>query len=225
VHGPLGPQAPLSEGEAVLIGLAVAVAILLPGTWQLIRHLQVMAHEGTHGIVGSLSGRTVAGIVLQGNADGGTEVLPPTGCGYLIAGFVGYLGPSAFGLGAARLIQFRQSVVMLWVILGLLAILLLSLTHSFGFVTVPLAGAGIYLLLTHTPRTTQEAASYAIAWMLLLAGPRRVTQVGLSSGDGDLLAERTSIPQLVWWALWMAGTLAALVIGARWILHPVAAPR
>jgi hypothetical protein len=114
---------------------------------------------------------------------------------------------------------------MLWVILGLLAILLLSLTHSFGVITVPLAGAGIYLLLTHTTRTTQEAASYAIAWMLLLAGPRRVAQVGLSSDDGDLLAQRTSIPQLVWWALWMVGTLAALVIGARWILHPVAAPR
>jgi hypothetical protein len=24
----------------------------------------------------------------------------------------------------------------------------------------------------------------------------------------------------VWFALWLAGTLAAVVIGARWMLHP-----
>lgn len=219
----LGSQAPLSDTEAVLIGLAVAVAVILPGSWQLVRHLQVMAHEGAHGIIGSLSGRAVRGIALKGNGDGGTIVEPATGCGFLIAGFAGYLGPSAFGLGAARLIQFGRSVVVLWVILGLLAVLLLALTRSFGFITVPLTGAALFFLLTRTPRATQEVVSYAIAWMLLLAGPRRVAQVGLSSGDGGILKERTGLPRLAWWALWMAGTLGALVIGARWMLHPAAA--
>ena len=45
----------------------------------------------------------------------------------MVAAFVGYLGPSAFGLGAARFIQFGHIVAVLWVTMLLLGLLLIKL--------------------------------------------------------------------------------------------------
>ena len=106
-------QVPLSDTETVLIGLAVAVVVVIPATWRLTGHFHVMAHEGMHGTVGSLSGHRITGIELNDDATGSTGIFPSAGAGFLIAGFFGYLGSSLFGLGAARLIQFGHIVVVL----------------------------------------------------------------------------------------------------------------
>jgi len=212
-------QTPLSGTETVIIGLVVSIVVIPSATWELVRHMQVMAHEGMHGIVGSLS-RTVEWIELLPTAEGGTMIVPTSGTGYVVAAFVGYLGPSAFGLGAARFIQFGHIIAVLWIAMGFLALLLIMLKPSFGMITVPLAGFLIFLVLKHMSQTAQILAAYAITWLLLLSGVRRVVQVGADSGDADVLKDRTSIPRLVWFALWLAGTIAAVVIGARWMLHP-----
>lgn len=213
-------QTPLSGTETVLIGLVVSIVLVPSATWQLIQHFQVMAHEGTHGVVGSLSGRTVEWIELKSNADGGTRVVPTSGPGYLVAAFVGYLGPSAFGLGAARLIQYGHIIAVLWLSMLLLGLLLIRLKRSFGYVTVPLAGFLIFLVLKHASQTADILAAYVITWFLLLSGVRIVVQRNIDADDGGLLRDRTRIPRLVWFALWLAGTLAGVVIGARWMLHP-----
>jgi hypothetical protein len=54
-----GTQMPLSGTEAVLIGLVVSMVLIPSVTWRLVQHFQVMAHEGMHGVVGSLSGGKV----------------------------------------------------------------------------------------------------------------------------------------------------------------------
>jgi hypothetical protein len=213
-------QLPLSDTETVLIGLAVCAVVVIPATWQLTGHFHVMAHEGMHGTVGSLAGRKIGGIELKGDATGGTVVAPSTGAGFLIAGFFGYLGSSLFGLGAARLIQFGHIVVVLWLIMGLLGLLLIKLTWSFGFITVPLAGFLIFLVLKHTSQSAQIVTVYVITWFLLLSGVRGLVEDGLQASDAGILSGRTSIPRIVWFALWLAGTGAAVVIGARWMLHP-----
>jgi Peptidase M50B-like len=217
-------QVPLSDTETILIGLVVAAVVILSATWQLLGHFYVMAHEGMHGAVGSLSGRTVDWIRLNDDATGGTRLVPDSGPGYLVAGFVGYLGSSAFGLGAARLIQFGRIIVVLWLVMGLLGLLFIRLTRSFGFVTVPLAGFLIFLVLKHTSQTGQILAVYVITWFLLLSGVRGLVEDGINAGDAVLLRDSTSIPRLVWFALWLAGTVAAVVIGARWMLHPAVHP-
>jgi hypothetical protein len=218
-----GTQAPLPGTETVLIGVAVCLAVIPSASWRVVQHLQVMAHEGMHGITGSLS-RTVQGIELQPTAEGATLMGPGSGGGFVVAAFAGYLGPSAFGLGAARLIQFGHIVAVLWVTLLLLVLLLVMLRPSFGYVTVPLAGFLIFLVLERTPQAAQILAAYAIAWFLLLSGVRIVVQRGAGAGDAAILNGLTSVPRLVWFALWLAGTLAAVVIGARWMLHPVIRP-
>jgi hypothetical protein len=218
-----GTQTPLSGTETVLIGLVVSIVVIPSVTWRLVQHFQVMAHEGMHGVVGALS-RTVEWIELLPTAEGGTLILPPSGTGFGVAAFVGYLGPSALGLGAARFIQFGHIIAVLWVTLLLLALLLLKLKSSFGMVTVPLAGFLIFLVLKHTSQRDQILAVYAITWFLLLSGVRIVVQRGIVAGDAGILRDLTSIPRLVWFALWLAGTLAAVVIGARWMLHPAVHP-
>lgn len=144
----------------------------------------------------------------------------PAGSGFLVAAFAGYLGPSAFGLGAARFIQFGHIIAVLWVTMLLLALLLIRLKPSFGMVTVPLAGFLIFLVLKHMPLTAQILAAYAITWFLLLSGVRIVLQRGIAAVDAGILRDHTSIPRLVWFARWLAGTVAAVLIGARWMLHP-----
>jgi len=98
------------------------------------------------------------------------------------------------------------------------------LKPSFGFITVPLAGFLIFLVLRHTSHTAQIVAAYVIAWFLLLSGVRIVVQRNVNADDADVLKGGTSIPKLVWFVLWLAGTLAAVVIGARWMLHPAVHP-
>jgi hypothetical protein len=217
-------QVPLSGTETILIGLVVAVVVILSATWQLLGHFHVMAHEGMHAAVGSLSGGTVRGIAMNDRAEGETTVGFPSGGTHFAFQFFGYLGSSAFGLGAARLIQFGHIVVVLWLIMGLLALLLIKLTWSFGFVTVPLAGFLIFLILKHTSQTGQVLAVYVITWFLLLSGVRGLVEDGVNADDAGSLSDSTSIPRLVWYVLWLAGTAAAVLIGAKWMLHPAVHP-
>lgn len=218
-----GTQTTLSGSETILIGLVVCIVLIPSATWPLVQHFQVMAHEGMHGVVGSLS-RKVEWIELKEDATGGTRLVPPSGCGFLVAASVGYLGPSAFGLGAARLIQYGHIIDVLLLAMLFLGLLLIMLKPSFGYVTVPLAGFLIFLVLKHTSQTTQIVAAYAIAWFLLLSGVRIVVQRNVNADDAGVLKDGTSIPKLVWFVLWLAGTLAAVVIGARWMLHPAVHP-
>ena len=214
-------QVPLSDTETVLIGLAVAVVVLVSATWGLLQHFYVMAHEGMHGAVGSLSGGRVRSITMNDKAEGLTLVGFRSDGVHFPFVFFGYLGASLFGLGAARLIQFGHITVVLWLVMGLLALLLIRLQkRSFAYVTVPLAGFLIFLILKHTPQSAQILAAYVITWFLLLSGVRVVVDHGVNAGDARILSGSTSIPRLVFATLWLAGTVAAVVIGARWMLHP-----
>jgi hypothetical protein len=210
-------QTPLSGTETVLIGLVVLVVVVLSATWELLQHFPVMAHEGMHGIVTSLSGGRVVGIELKENGDGATTFSSGSP---LLVWLAGYPGPSAFGLGAARLIQFGHIIVVLWLTMFLLGLLLLMLKPSFGYVTVPLAGFLIFLVLKHMSKPAEILAAYGITWLLLLSAVRMVVVHGVNASDAGKLSDKTNIPRLIWSALWLAGTLAAVVIGARWMLHP-----
>ena len=97
-------QTPLPGPEAALIGLAALAVVMAQILWPLADHLNVMAHEGTHAITGSIVGFGIEGIEINPNADGQTSYRRPTlGPRRVVSSFVGYLGPSAFGLGAAKL--------------------------------------------------------------------------------------------------------------------------
>ena len=138
--------------------------------------------------------------------------------GTVAIGVVGYVGPSAFGLGAAKLIESGFILSVFWVALVLLAVLLLATRWSFAFVAVPAAGALAFFIAKFEPMHTQVIAAYGLAWLLLLSGVRTVVEHGLRAADARILRDVTRIPRLLWSLLWLAGSLAALVIGGRMLV-------
>jgi Peptidase M50B-like len=214
-------HAPLPGPAAAAVGLAAFGVVVTDVGWQVVRHGAVMAHEGAHAVADSLLGRQVDYIKLNFSAINSGGTWPKNEGGWparVIVAFVGYIGPSSFGLGAAKLIQLGYAVVVLWVTLFLLGILLLLLRWSFGLVTVTLAGGLVYIVGRYTPVSAQIVAAYAIAWLLLLSGVRGILVRGTQSDDGGKLRDLTLIPRFIWFLLWLGSTLAAVDIGGRWLL-------
>jgi hypothetical protein len=212
-------QSPLSGGEAVLIGLVMLAVVAFDVTWEVVRYIDTMAHEGAHAVISSLSGRGVQSVKIKPNGAG--ETRPARGGGTsstLAIGVVGYVGPSAFGLGAARLIQSGYILSMFWVAFILLAILLLAVRWSFAFVAVPLAGALAFVIAKFAPTHGQVIAAYATAWLLLLSGVRTIIEHGLDAIDAGILRSATGIPKLLWSLLWLAGSLGAVALGGRMLV-------
>lgn len=213
-------QAPLSGSAAAVIGLAALAVVVTSLGWRVIRHGTVMAHEGAHAIIGSLLLRKISGIELHRDATGGT-LMAEGGClGSILVSFAGYVGPSLFGLGAARLIQLGHAAAVLWLALVLLGLLLAVLNRSWGMVTVVVVGVLVYLMLRFTSPGARTVGSYGITWLLLLSGVRRVVEIGILSEDGVTLKGLTHLPRWLWFLLWLGATLAALVVGGRILLTP-----
>lgn len=212
-------QTPLSGGAAVLIGLVVLAIVAVEVTWAVVRYIGTMAHEGAHAVISSLSGRGVESIKIKPNGDAVTTTARGGGVSSTVAiGVVGYVGPSAFGLGAAKLIQSGFILSMFWVVLVLLAVLLLAVRWSFGLVAVPLAGALAFFIARFAPTQTQVIAAYVFVWLLLLSGVRTVLEHGLGAVDAGILRGATGIPRLIWSLLWLAGSLWALAIGGAMLV-------
>ena len=133
--------------------------------WQVARHGAVMAHEGAHALADSLLGRQVNWIALNLSAEQAGATMPKQEGGWssrVITAFVGYIGPSSFGLGATKLIELGYAVTALWLILFFLGLLLLLLRRSFGMLTVPLAVGLVFAIGHYTPVTAQVVAAYEI---------------------------------------------------------------
>jgi hypothetical protein len=214
IRGIFEVQRHLPGGTSLLLGVAALGTATLPGISVLTQHVNTMAHEGAHAVMGSALGARVTGVTLRGNGDGQTLLARAGGGGYVLAGVVGYLGPSAFGLGAAKLIQLGHMVAVLWLTLAALALLALAVRRNpFGLVTVTVTGLALYLAARYAPVGGQVAVAYGIAWFLLLSGLQVVLQHGRDAGDAIELRKRTRVPRGLWAGLWLAGSAGALILG------------
>ena len=211
-------QAPLTPTVAMLLGIAVLAIVVLPATWLVVRYVETMAHEGAHALVGSSAGGRIQGVRLKPNKDGETLVSSTGSAGDVITGAAGYLGSSAFGLGAAKLISVGHPVAVLWLSLLLLAILLALVRNPFGVFAVVVAGVVIYLIARYTAVGTETVVAYLITWFLLLSGLRMVLEHGSHAGDAVILARATHVPRVLWAGMWLVGTAAALIVGGMLLL-------
>jgi hypothetical protein len=215
-------QTPLPGPQAALIGLAALVVVNAESLWSIAKHFHVMAHEGMHAITGSMLGLQVRGVELRQNGDGVTYYRESVvGGGGVFTGFVGYLGPSAFGLAAAGLINLGLIIAVLWLALVFLVILLLKLLRSFGFFSVPAAIALFFVLFLYASVGLQVGMAYGMTWLLLLSGVRTAAKHGTGAGDALILKGMTHLPRWLWALLWLAGTLGAVYLG--WLLLVVRA--
>lgn len=212
-------RAHLPGVTAAVVGVVTFGVVLTEIGWRIIRHGTVMAHGGAHAVADTLLFRHVEYIELNWDATGGTLAKNQGGCLVsVIAAFVGYIGPSSFGLGAAKLIQLGYAVTVLWLTLFLLGLLLLMLRPSYGRVTVILTGLLIFAVLRYPPVPAQTVAAYAIAWLLLLSGVRGILVRRSGSGDSQNLRRLTWIPHVIWFLIWLAAALWAVAVGGSWLI-------
>jgi hypothetical protein len=169
----------------------------------------------------SMLGFPVLGVRLNPDATGETSYLArASGLRRVVTSFVGYLGPSAFGLGAAKLIGLGHIIAVLWLCVAFLVLLLLNLAPpSFGFISVPAAIAALCVLIRYGSAGLDVVMAYSVTWLLLLSGVRVAVQDGASAEDAATLRTITRLPRLLWALLWLVGTLEAVLIGGRILLH------
>ena len=207
---------PLSSGESVIIGLVTAAVVLVPLLGVPAAHFSGMTREGAHALLAVILGVTVAEILLDRHSGGKTSIVGE-GLRVVLVFLVGYLGPSLFGLVAAELISLGDPVTVLWLVVVLLVLVLFLLGRSFGLLSVPFAIAALYVILRYAHGRTEVIAAYAVAWLLLVSGVRTVIAHGMHSGATDNLRSRAHLPfsHGLWWLLWLAGTVAALLVGGK----------
>jgi hypothetical protein len=220
-HAPLPEtQAPLPGGEAALVGIAALVVMILPFGWALVDQFNAMAHEGAHAVAGSIMGFGIKSVKLDGESNGVTAYVhaPDTGSRRTLTRFVGYLGPSGFGLCAAKLIETGHVVAVLWIAIMLLVLLLFLIRKSFAILSVPAAIALLAVVIRHAHDGVEEVIVYGMTWLLLLSGVRVAVADGADADDAANLSRTTYIPRRIWALLWLAGTLLAVVIGGKWLV-------
>ena len=215
-----GTVAPLSGTEAALIGLAALAVVIIPFLWPLVEQFNVMAHEGAHALVAFAMGFKIESVTIDIDSNGETRYVndPVTGVRRTLTRIVGYLGPSGFGLCAAKLIETGHVVTVLWLAILLLVFLLFLIRKSFGFFSVPAAIALLVYALRHAHDGLEEIIIYGMTWLLLLSGVRVAFAHGAGAKDAENLRKVTHIPEQIWALLWFAGTLTAVAAGGKWLI-------
>jgi hypothetical protein len=204
----------LSGPGAVMLAIVALGATVMRGVWPITRHLTVLAHEGAHATLASALGHKINGITVDHKGNGLTAHTGNSGAvGLFSITFIGYLGPSAFGVGAAELIRIGHIVAVLWIgLLGLVAILFV-IRKSFGIITVVVAILLLFGVAGFADVTVQVLTAYAVAWFLLVSGAWVIRDHGKKAGDAGTLRQRTKVPAGFWSTIWQLGSLLALVFG------------
>jgi hypothetical protein len=211
----------------VIATLVAALAVIAPpGLWRLSRNAITIAHEGGHGLVALLTGRTLTGIRLHSDTSGLTVSRgKPYGLGMILTAAAGYTAPPLLGLGGAALLASGRITLLLWLATALLLAMLVMIRNAYGALTVVLTGGLFVLVSWLTGPQVQAAFAYAVVWFLLLGGVRPGFELqskrlrgGAPESDADQLARLTHAPAGVWLFLFHAVSLCSLMGGGRWLL-------
>jgi hypothetical protein len=214
-----GSVGPLPTPVVVLIGLGALMVVMIPFLRVPGSRFSTMAHEGAHAMAGTFLG--VPPLAVELNWDGGGSTWFPgmmRGPRAVVIGAMGYLGPSAFGLCAARLIETGHLIAVLGVAVVLLVVLLSLVRGAFGTGAVLAAIALLAVVMRFGHDVLPEVTAYAMTWLLLLSGVRVALAHGPDASDAWALSFITRLPRQFWALLWLAGTLLALVIGGKWMV-------
>ena len=215
-------QTPLPASQAMLIGLMAAILVYARILWSIANHAETVVHEGAHALAGIVTGRRIRSVKIDTDGGGATIMAPDTGFGFGVAASAGYIGSSTAGLIAAGLISVGRIVAVLGLGLLLLAAMLLIVRNFFGLIVILICGALLYLIVSYTTTGVQTVIAYGVTWFLLISGPKvaaRAARKPKDVADAGILAGMTFLWPSAWCFLWLAGTIAALVIGAAILIH------
>jgi hypothetical protein len=211
----------------VVATLAAALAVIVPHPlWRLSRNAITIAHEGGHGLVALLTGRSLDGIRLHSDTSGLTVSRgKPTGLGMILTATAGYTAPPLLGLGGAALLAAGHITALLWLATLLLVAVLVMIRNAYGALTVFLTGGTFVAVSWLCGPQVQAAFAYAVVWFLLLGGVRPAFELqskrsrgGAGDSDADQLSRLTHVPAGLWLFLFHAVSLCSLIGGGRWLL-------
>ncbi|WP_392672446.1 M50 family metallopeptidase [Streptomyces sp. LN785] len=211
----------------VIVTAAVALAAVAPRPiWRLSRNAITIAHEGGHGLVALVSGRSLQGIRLHSDTSGLTVSRGrPTGIGMILTAAAGYTAPPLLGLGGAWLLADGRITLLLWVATALLAVMLVMIRNLYGALTVIFTGAAFLLVSWLATPDVQSLFGYTVVWFLLLGGVRPAFELqakrrhgGAPDSDADQLSRLTDVPAALWLCFFHAVSVCALIGGGRWLL-------
>lgn len=209
-----------------LSGLVALLAVLVPAAWGLSRGLVTTLHEAGHAVVGVAVGRRLHRIRLHGVGGGDTLTSGRSdGAGLVATLAAGYPAPSLVGLGcSAWLGTDRPATGVLALGLALVALMLPFTRNPYGLLLLLASGAVLLLALLRAGDRGQAMIGYCLTWFLLLGGLRAVDVLRrprrsrTGATDADQLARLTPVPGWAWVLLFAAVNLAALLLGAGWLL-------
>ncbi|MCH5672744.1 M50 family metallopeptidase [Streptomyces gilvus] len=212
----------------VIATLVAALAVTVPHTvWRVARNAITIAHEGGHGLVALLTGRTLTGIRLHSDTSGLTVSRgKPHGMGMILTAAAGYTAPPLLGLGGAALLAAGHITLLLWLATALLLAMLVMIRNAYGALTVVLTGGAFLLVSWLAGPQVQAAFAYAVVWFLLVGGVRPAFELqakrmrgGAGDSDADQLSRLTHAPAGLWLFLFHAVSLCSLIGGGRWLLE------
>jgi hypothetical protein len=215
------PSRLLVLGTALVALVAVASSRL----WPVTRTVVTLAHEGGHALVALLAGRRVDGVrVMRSTAGVTVSEGHAAGPGIILTAAAGYLAPPLLGLGAAALLATGHLAGMLLLSLVLLAALAVAMRNAFGIAAVVVTGAAIAVVLWRGSGLGESLLGYLLTWFLLFGGVRPVLELQRTrrrrgrGTDADQLALLTGVPAGLWVLLFGLAALAALAVGAFWLV-------
>ncbi|MFD9303742.1 M50 family metallopeptidase [Streptomyces sp. NPDC060048] len=210
----------------IATGLAALAAVGPRPLWRLSRNAITIAHEGGHGLLALLTGRSLEAIRLHSDTSGVTVSRgKPTGPGMVLTAAAGYTAPSLLGLGGAALLSAHRITLLLWAATALLVAMLVMIRNAYGMLTVVLTGTTFVLVSWMATADVQAVFAYAVVWFLLLGGVRPVFELGSKrrrggapDSDADQLGRLTHVHPVVWLLLFHVVALCSLIGGGRWLL-------
>ncbi|MDR3084020.1 MAG: M50 family metallopeptidase [Streptomyces sp.] len=219
---------PAPDRWVVIATLVAALAVVVPrGVWRMARNAITIAHEGGHGLVALLTGRTLTGIRLHSDTSGLTVSRgKPYGLGMILTAAAGYTAPPLLGLGGAALLAAGHITLLLWLATVLLVAMLVMIRNAYGALTVVLTGGTFLLVSWLTGPQVQAAFAYAVVWFLLIGGVRPAFELqakrareGAGDSDADQLSRLAHVPAALWLFLFHTVSLCSLMGGGRWLLR------
>ncbi|MFF0760741.1 M50 family metallopeptidase [Streptomyces sp. NPDC003737] len=212
----------------VIATLVAALAVVVPhGVWRISRNTVTIAHEGGHGLVALLTGRTLTGIRLHSDTSGLTVSRgKPYGLGMILTAAAGYTAPPLLGLGGAALLAAGHITLLLWLAAAMLLVMLVMIRNAYGVLTVFLTGGTFLLVSWLAGPQVQAAFAYAVVWFLLVGGVRPAFELqakrsrgGAGDSDADQLSRLTHVPAGLWLFFFHVVSLCSLMGGGRWLLR------
>ncbi|KUJ40478.1 M50 family metallopeptidase [Streptomyces sp. NPDC093228] len=212
----------------VIATLVAALTVVVPhGVWRISRNTITIAHEGGHGLVALLTGRTLTGIRLHSDTSGLTVSRgKPYGLGMILTAAAGYTAPPLLGLGGAALLAAGHITLLLWLATALLLVMLVMIRNAYGVLTVFLTGGTFLLVSWLAGPQVQAAFAYAVVWFLLVGGVRPAFELqakrsrgGAGDSDADQLSRLTHVPAGLWLFFFHVVSLCSLMGGGRWLLR------